>query len=440
MTELGELSLWIALLMAVWGAALSWSGAATGRDAFSASGARGVLAAAFFVALATAALGRALVTSDFSLRHVATFTSIGLPAAYKLSALWVGRTGALLLLAIVLAACATVALLTRRGRDLMVPWVAGTHGAALAVVLAMAATAANPFARLDLLPDDGRGLDPRLQTPAMVAWRPLLYLGFAAAATALALVIAARARRRPAPEWRGTLRAWLLGAWVALAGSVLLALWVGYAEPGSGGYWPWRSAANGGFSTGREVAGALFVAIALLVAGTRLGRRERRTASRVALVAGLVILAAGFAGATWQTEQEIALADGESRRTLDPSGQAWTFMSQGASRMERANSLVTAVALVAARAETRGRFITSERREYFDRHGHEQFAPYVTTGIRSSPLQDVAVRLVSVREGRATLRLRFVPLAAWIWVGGGIVVLGGLLALWPGARGSGAGA
>ena len=36
----------------------------------------------------------------------------------------------------------------------------------------------NPFARLDVIPPDGNGLNPLLRHPGMIIHPPMLYLGF----------------------------------------------------------------------------------------------------------------------------------------------------------------------------------------------------------------------------------------------------------------------
>lgn len=93
MILVGELSLWIALLMCAWSATLSFAGGHLRRADLVASGERGLYAGFGFVALAAAGLWTALLTSDFSLRYVASFTSANLPVVYKISAFWVGRPG-----------------------------------------------------------------------------------------------------------------------------------------------------------------------------------------------------------------------------------------------------------------------------------------------------------------------------------------------------------
>src|SRR3990172_6036836 len=326
MTELGQLSCWVALLMAVWGAALSCAGALTRRGAFVASGSRGVHAAALFVALASAGLGWALLTGDFSLRYVAAFTNAALPLGYRLSAFWAGRAGSTLLAALLLSACVPIAVAAVRRRA-VASWVTTALGAALALLLSALAAGAAPFGRFDGAPVDGRGLDPALQHPGMAILRPLAYLGFSATVVALAPALAPFASRRLQGPSPSGVRPWLIAAWSALGASVLLALRVGYAEPGSGGYWPWRAPGAPHLSHGFEVAVALSVALAVLVAGARVRRAEEAGRARrrrwAALVAGLTLLTLGFAGTAFRSEHVVSLADGESWRTADPFGPPW---------------------------------------------------------------------------------------------------------------------
>jgi len=69
---LGELSLWVALLMAAWSATVSFAGGRIGRTDLVASGERALYATFAFVVLSSIGLWTALLTSDFSLRFVAS--------------------------------------------------------------------------------------------------------------------------------------------------------------------------------------------------------------------------------------------------------------------------------------------------------------------------------------------------------------------------------
>jgi cytochrome c-type biogenesis protein CcmF len=63
-------------------------------------------------------------------------------------------------------------------------------------------------------------------------------------------------------------------------------------------------------------------------------------------------------------------------------------------------------------------------------------SPFATVDIRFGLRHDLYVILGAFdREGRwVTLKAQIHPMIAWIWVGGGVVVLGGLVALWPDRR------
>ena len=434
MTDLGELALWIALLMAVWGAALSFAAGAFGRGDLLASGARGVFVAAWFVALAAAGLWWALLSDDFTLRYVARFSNEELPALYKLSAAWAGREGSILLFALFLAALAAVALRNGRKRNrALMPWIAVSLALMLAIVLVTEVTRWNPFMRLSVAAADGRGLDPRLQNPAVAVRVPLLYLGYAAAGVALAFTVAAAVRRLFDAEWSGASRAWMLVSWCFTTTSILLALRIGYADPGSVRYWLWRSASAPAFTNASEAMLAFVIATAALLGGVRIGGgwRQVRPTGRYVLLAGVALTSAALVATALRSQQVVELADGGTVRAEDPFGREWSFTSQGASRIERPNHFVTAVALRSAHGKSGARFITSEIREYYGPADRDRFAPYTTAGIRVSPLEDVVVTLEVAEEGKARVRIGFVPLACWVWIGGAMLVLGGAMALWP---------
>ena len=245
MILVGELSLWIALLMCVWSVTLSFAGGAMRRSDLIASGERGLYAGFGFIVLASAGLWTALITSDFSLRYVASFTSANLPFVYKVSAFWGGQAGSMLFWCLILAGYAALATFANRRsvRELM-PWVTGTNALVLLFFIATTAIASNPFERLDWVPADGRGLNPQLQNPAMAIHPPMLYLGYVATAIPFGFAIAALVTRRLDAEWLGAVRRWALVSWVFLTIGVVLGMWWAYVELGWGGYWMWDPVEN----------------------------------------------------------------------------------------------------------------------------------------------------------------------------------------------------
>jgi cytochrome c-type biogenesis protein CcmF len=150
---------------------------------------------------------------------------------------------------------------------------------------------------------------------------------------------------------------------------------------------------------------------------------------------GIVVLFAAFAGLAFKKEFDVSLAPGETFTATDPYGDEWTFTSNGVSRFEQLNRQVTAVALQATRAGDKPELITSEKRQHVDSRGVPTFEPSTEVGIHESWRQDVYVVLAGVTEGeRAEIRITFNPLVRWVWFGGVIMLIGGLIVMWPQAQ------
>ena len=240
MILVGELSLWVALLMAAWSTVASYAGGALHREEFVSSGARGTYAAAGFALLASAGLCSALLTSDFSLRFVASYTTSNLPSVYKLTAFWGGPEGSLLLWALLLSACSAIAVFTnRRANRALMPWTAGTLSAVLLGLLFTIVVASNPYERLATVPQEGRGLLPDLQNVAMALHPPLVCLGYVATTVPFAFVVGALVTKRFDPEWVRVVRTWSLMSWAFLTAGILLGMWWAYSSLGWGGVWAW---------------------------------------------------------------------------------------------------------------------------------------------------------------------------------------------------------
>ena len=214
MILIGELSLWVALLMATWAATVSFAGGALGRRDLVASGERAIYATLAMVVLASLGLWTAIFTHDFSFKYVASFTSANLPKAYLLTSFWAGQAGSLLFWCLILSIYSALALWTNRTRNrALMPYVSGTLAIVLIFFLATMCLGANPYERLDWIPPDGRGMNPQLQNPGMAIHPPNLYLGYVGTTIPFAFAIAALITRRLDAEWLAAVRKWALLAW-----------------------------------------------------------------------------------------------------------------------------------------------------------------------------------------------------------------------------------
>jgi cytochrome c-type biogenesis protein CcmF len=172
-----------------------------------------------------------------------------------------------------------------------------------------------------------------------------------------------------------------------------------------------------------------------LVALGRLIARNRRRYGGYIVHVGIVVLFAAFAGLAFKQEFDVAISPGETFTATDPYGDEWTFTSSGVSRFEQLNRHVTAVALQATRDGREAKLITTEKRQHVDSRGAPTFEPSTEVGILETWRQDVYIVLAGVTgEERAEIRITFNPLVRWVWLGGVIMLIGGLVVMWPQAE------
>jgi cytochrome c-type biogenesis protein CcmF len=145
---------------------------------------------------------------------------------------------------------------------------------------------------------------------------------------------------------------------------------------------------------------------------------------------GIAVLAIGIAGSSlYEVERETTLKPGESM-TLG----GYTVTYDGLERYETARRLgVEASLSVDDSGRPAGRLVS--QKFYDPRRSGETDAErqWVTeVGIRSTFLEDLYVILIGWDEdGTASFQVLVNPLVMWLWIGGGILVVGGLIAFWP---------
>jgi cytochrome c-type biogenesis protein CcmF len=171
------------------------------------------------------------------------------------------------------------------------------------------------------------------------------------------------------------------------------------------------------------------------VALMRLVARNRRRYGGYVVHFGIVLMFAAFAGLAFKKEYDVTLKPGETFSAVDPYNEKWSFTSQGISRFEALNRHVVAVALETSREGEPMGLLTSEKRQHVDSRGTPTFEPSTEVGIHESLKQDVYLVLAGVTdEETAEVRITFNPLVWWVWYGGIIMALGGLIVMWPQAE------
>ena len=245
MTPLGEVALWVALVLAIWGAGAAFVGGRTRRGDLILSAERSVVAVFGLLALASLAVISAFIRNEYQYQYVYGYSNRDLPLYYKISGLWAGQTGSLLFWALLLGFFATLTVVQNRTRNReLMPYVAATLLTVLGFLLVVIVTVSNPFSLLPFAPADGQGLNPQLQNYWMTIHPPTLYLGFTAFTIPFSFAIAALITGKLDATWITTTRRWTLLSWFFLTNGIIFGMMWAYVELGWGGYWFWDPVEN----------------------------------------------------------------------------------------------------------------------------------------------------------------------------------------------------
>ncbi len=246
--ELGQFALIIALLLAVAQAVLPLAGAAIGKTSWMAVARPAAYGQFAFLLISFVMLVSAFVAQDFSVAYVAQNSNSLLPMAYRVSAVWGGHEGSLLLWVLILAAWTiAVAAFSRSLPQVMVARVLGVMGLISIGFLLFTLLTSNPFMRhLPGLPE-GRDLNPLLQDFGLIIHPPMLYAGYVGFAVAFSFAVAAMLGREMDPRWVRWSRPWTNVAWGFLTLGIGLGSWWAYYELGWGGWWFWDPVENASF-------------------------------------------------------------------------------------------------------------------------------------------------------------------------------------------------
>ena len=202
-----------------------------------------------FVGISFACLLHAFVVHDFSVAYVAQQSNSQLPLHYRISAIWGGHEGSLLLWVWILTGWgAAVALFSRALPLVMIARVLSVMGMISVGFLLFSLATSNPFERLlPHAPLDGQDLNPLLQDIGLILHPPMLYMGYVGFSVAFAFAIAALMGGRLDAAWARWSRPWTMVAWVFLTLGIALGSWWAYYELGWGGWWFWDPVENASF-------------------------------------------------------------------------------------------------------------------------------------------------------------------------------------------------
>lgn len=166
--------------------------------------------------------------------------------------------------------------------------------------------------------------------------------------------------------------------------------------------------------------------------------RNRRRYGGYLVHIGILLYFVAFAGMAFRVEKEATLRPGESMTVRSPFGHTYEFTHIGISQYKAQNRFVSAATLQVTRDGKPDGTIVSEKRQHFtlDEFGQPtpSFEPSTEVGIRSNAREDVYIVFAGAVNGteEAVYRFTINPLVWWVWAGGFVLALGGLITMWPG--------
>jgi len=192
----------------------------------------------------------AFLNDDFSNLYIWQHSNTSMNPIYKLTALWGGMDGSMLLWAFILSLISSIAVLGyKKYPKELTPWLVFFLNTTVLFFLTIIIFVTNPFRFIgvDFIPSEGNGLNPLLQNPYMAIHPPLLYLGFTTFAIPYAFCMAALSSRILDNRWLELSRKWTMLAWCFLTAGIALGSHWAYLELGWGGFWAWDPVENSSF-------------------------------------------------------------------------------------------------------------------------------------------------------------------------------------------------
>ncbi len=196
------------------------------------------------------ALGAAFVSNDYSVQYVWQYSNRDMPWIYKITAIWGGMDGSMLLWCFLVAAfAALVARASLAYPRPLAPALLGFLNTSPLFFTSVTLFFTNPFRYLKsaVAMPDGNGLNPLLQNEYMAIHPPMLYLGFTGLAIPYAFCMAALLSGQLSNDWIRLTRRWTLIGWTFLTAGIVLGGHWAYLELGWGGFWAWDPVENASF-------------------------------------------------------------------------------------------------------------------------------------------------------------------------------------------------
>ncbi|MDC3295534.1 heme lyase CcmF/NrfE family subunit [Candidatus Pelagibacter sp.] len=198
-----------------------------------------------FVIVSFLSLIISFMNSDFSNETVFNNSHTTKPLFYKISGTWGNHEGSLLLWLLVLTLFIFLFLIKSREQPKKYRILTLLFQQIIIIgFFLFVLMTSNPFNYLFPIPNEGLGLNPILQDPALAIHPPILYLGYVGTSIIFSSSLAAVTQNYVSKQWGQHIKKWVLVSWIFLTIGIMLGSIWAYYELGWGGFWFWDPVEN----------------------------------------------------------------------------------------------------------------------------------------------------------------------------------------------------
>jgi cytochrome c-type biogenesis protein CcmF len=239
----GTILLWLAFLLGL-ASTVAYVTVIRGREEWRSQARQAYVLMTAAVVIVSGLLMYLLVTHDYRLAYVWSYSDNLLPLHYLISTFWGGQEGSFLLWIFFGALLGLPLMKFARSYESRVMVFYNLTLLSLIMLLLKQ----DPFRFHEglttaMIPMDGQGLNPLLQNPWMVIHPPVMFIGYASLAIPFAFALAALWMQRY-DEWTKVSLPWVLLSLGTLGLAIMLGGYWAYETLGWGGYWGWDPVEN----------------------------------------------------------------------------------------------------------------------------------------------------------------------------------------------------
>ena len=186
---------------------------------------------------------------DFSLSYVTNNSHSSLPLIYKISAIWGGHEGSLLIYITCISFWIILFIFFSKGMcNQQKIKTLSIISLFLSLILIMVLIFSSPFLSLyPNIPIDGNDLNPLLQDKSMIIHPPMLYLGYVGFIIPFAMSVVQLWDNKIDNNFSKWIKPWVVMPWGFLSLGIVLGSYWAYYELGWGGFWFWDPVENASF-------------------------------------------------------------------------------------------------------------------------------------------------------------------------------------------------